>query len=83
MRVDVLALLTVCLRVDVLADRDECSEDATLCVNGTSNLPGSGLMYVQGTCEDRIGGFECVCERGYIWNDTLMVCMGTSSPPGL
>ena len=71
------------MRVDILADRDECTEDATLCVNGTSNLPGSGLMYVQGTCEDRIGGFECVCERGYIWNDTLMVCMGTSSPPGL
>lgn len=48
-----------------------------LCVNGTENLAGSGMVYVQGECRDTIGGFECVCEPGYAYNDTMMVCMGT------
>ena len=61
-----------------MTDRNECMEDMGLCVNGTENLAGSGEMYVQGVCVDIVGGFRCECERGYIFNETLNVCMGES-----
>lgn len=51
-------------------DRDECADNATLCA-ATANTE----------CENKVGGFECVCESGF-YKNASGDCVGETAVGG-
>lgn len=60
-------LYFISLFLSCVLDIDECREIPGVCENGV--------------CINMIGSFRCECPIGFIYNDKLLICEGTTCTP--